>query len=483
MERPNILIVMTDHQRHDTVLSEGPVIAPNFYKFAEEGVLFERAYCPSPHCCPSRATFFSGLYPSQHGVWNNICNGQRLSDGIHSHIKLFSTDLKEAGYQLAYTGKWHVDTKTEPQDHDWKQLDISGGAKAKMGLHWPDFRAAGKKQEVDREYAWITRPGYADRKIFGSYPDEEIKHNGDLRSLANGMQAIYDFKNQDDPWCLYVGWNGPHDPYTVPQEYIDMYDLDDIELSPSYNDMMRDKPNLYQRLRDQIFGQLSPEEVRDARRHFYAFCTWLDDLFGQLLQKLEDTGQADNTLVLLCSDHGDYNGDHGLFAKGIPAFDGAYHIPFVTRWPKGINNPGRRENGFVSLADAAPTFLDIAGIEFPEDRFIGKSLKPFFDNGKPDYWRDCMWHQCDGTEMYVTQRTIRTDRWRFTYNPFDRDELYDIVADPHECNNLGSNPHYQDVCQAMMKKYWEFAEQIDDQATNGYITIGVAPVGPYAIND
>jgi arylsulfatase A-like enzyme len=155
---------------------------------------------------------------------------------------------------------------------------------------------------------------------------------------------------------------GPHDPYIVPQKYLDMYDLADVPLPPSYGDELADKPAIYQRMRETRFGQLSEREVREGIRHFWAYCTYLDDLFGRLLAALDATGQRENTLVLYTSDHGDYCGEHGLFAKGIPCFQGAYRVPAIIRWPAGVADAGRREDAFVSLADFGPTFLEAAGV-------------------------------------------------------------------------------------------------------------------------
>ena len=114
--RPNILIVMTDHQRGDTVLPEHPAITPNLDRFALQGITFTETYCPSPHCCPSRATFFSGLYPSRHGVWNNVCNDQALSRGLNAEVCLWSEDLADAGYSMHFSGKWHVSVEESPAD-------------------------------------------------------------------------------------------------------------------------------------------------------------------------------------------------------------------------------------------------------------------------------------------------------------------------------------------------------------------------------
>src|SRR5512141_2604637 len=108
MDRPNILIFMTDHQRADTVLPEHPALTPVLDRFGRDAVTFTNAFCPSPHCCPSRATFFTGLYPSRHGVWNNVLNEQAINSGLRDGVRLWSEDLAAAGYDLHFCGKWHV---------------------------------------------------------------------------------------------------------------------------------------------------------------------------------------------------------------------------------------------------------------------------------------------------------------------------------------------------------------------------------------
>jgi arylsulfatase A-like enzyme len=230
-------------------------------------------------------------------------------------------------------------------------------------------------------------------------------------------------------------------------------------------------------MRDMRFGQLSQREVREGIRHFWAYCTYLDDLFGRLLDALERTGQAENTLVLYCADHGDYCGEHGLFAKGIPCFNGAYHVPAVARWPAGIADPGRRVDAFVSLADFAPTFLEIAG-QAADRHFAGASLAPFFRHETPAGWRDEMHTQCNGVELYYTQRSVRTGECKYVFNGFDRDELYDLRADPHEMHNLADDPAYAQVKREMCRRMWRFAYREDDTAINPYITVGLAPYGP-----
>ena len=147
--KPNFLIFMTDQQRGDMQPTFGKAITPNLEKLAENGVVFRRAYCPSPHCCPSRATFFSGLYPSRHGVWNNVDLADALSRGLYDDVRLFSEDLKESGYHLYYSGKWHVSALEGPRNRGFEELSEN---LRKTGA------AAGRKRTPDmRDWRWLEQ--------------------------------------------------------------------------------------------------------------------------------------------------------------------------------------------------------------------------------------------------------------------------------------------------------------------------------------
>jgi len=476
MPRPNILVFMADHQRGDTVLGEHPAITPNVRRLAEQGLTLANTFCPSPHCCPARATFHSGLYPSRHGVWNNVCNAQALSYGLADGVRLWSEDLAEAGYNLAFSGKWHVSAMEGPADRGWREVMATAVRGTHHGRRWQEYRdLAGRDEPTERGEGQILRPGYGTYTLYGSTGREANAH--DERAVALGIEALASLAAGEAPWALYVGAIAPHDPYCVPQRYLDMYRVDDVPLPPSYADTFDDKPRIYRRMRRDRFGQLSEREVREGIRHFWAYCTYLDDMFGRLLAALDATGQADNTLVLYCSDHGDYCGDHGLFCKGIPCFRGAYHVPAVVRWGAGIARPGRRVDQMVSLADFAPTFLEAAGIP-AERHFTGRSLMPFFQGRTPDRWRDEIHTQCNGVELYYTQRSVMTADTKYVFNGFDDDELYDLTADPHEMHNLAARGDLDEVRRDMVRRMWRFACREQDSAINGYITVGLAPYGP-----
>lgn len=473
---PNLLIVMTDHQRGDTVLAEHPAQTPNLVAFQQQAVTFTNAWCPSPHCCPARATFHTGLYPSRHGVWNNVSNAQALSRGLRPGVRTWGEDLAAAGYDLVFGGKWHVSSDERPQQRGWRELaTVSGTGFDSEAARWEQYQRLGQAQEpVGRGPGELLRPGYPPLRLYG--PREEGNPH-DEKVVGEAIEALGSLTAGAQPWALFVGLTGPHDPYRVPSRYVDRYRLDDIPLPPSYADALEDKPRIYRRMRRMCFGQFSERETRDAIRHFWAYCTYLDEMFGKVLQRLDASGQADNTLVLYCADHGDYCGEHGLFAKGIPCFRGAYHVPALLRWPAGVTRPGRRDDAFVSLADFGPTFLEAAGLQPPAD-LTGRSLLPFLRDAPPADWRDAMATQCNGVELYFTQRSMRTRDWHYVFNGFDDDELYDLQADPHEMRNLASDPAHAAVQRAMLRRLWRFAHREQDTAVNAYVTVSLAPWGP-----
>jgi arylsulfatase A-like enzyme len=475
--QPNILIVMTDHQRADTILPEHLARTPNLDRFTGEGITFTRAYCPSPHCCPSRATFFTGLYPTRHGVWNNVLNESALTLGLKPGVRCWSEDLAAAGYDMHFVGKWHISAHEMPRDRAWTEHFVSAARGARHGLRWAEFRErANQPGPAQRGEGQILRPGYGDYTLYRTLPAADPSSHDEV-AVRHAEEVLPVLGAGGQPWCLYVGLIGPHDPYNVPQQYLDLYNLDDAPLPANYADMMYDKPRLYQRMRNQIFGQLSEREAREGIRHFWAYCSYLDALFGRILRSLEATGQADNTLVLYCSDHGDYCGEHGLFAKGIPCFQGAYHVPCAVRWPKGAVGAGRRVDRFVSLADVAPTVLDVAGIA-ADRRFTGASLLPFLKGESPAAWRDAIFTQCNGVELYATQRSVMTIDYKYVFNGFDLDELYDLRYDAGEMHNLAADPAYAAIKRDLCRRLWQFAYQEEDTATSTYITVGLAPYGP-----
>ena len=490
MNQPNFLIFMTDQQRADSVYPFCRAKTPNIDQFAKEGVSFINTYCPSPHCCPSRATFFSGLYPSEHGVWNNVDVGNTLSTGLFDHVRLFSEDFAQNGYTMDYSGKWHVSSVESPLNRGFKS-NFFNEVKRKTENVPRDFEWNGYQNKdayfyegktgKNRLPGEISRIGYGPFVLYGECDDSAhadtnvitgiVKH--DLQVLKHALDTI---KNRDSskPWLHYIGMLGPHDPYIVPKRFVDMYDINQISLPDSFEDSMRDKPAMYRRIRD-IYGALSKEEHRQAVLHYLAFCSYEDYLFGLIIEQLKKSNQYENTVIVYLSDHGDYMGEHGLWAKGLPCFESAYHIPFI------IGGAGLPKNKIIShtatLADFAPTILELANIQV-ERKFSGVSLVPFFYDKVPKNHTNDIFTQSNGNEVYGIQRSVTSEGFRYIFNAFDYDELYDMKKDPYQLHNLINEESSKPIVKKLIKKLWQFAYDHRDTCINSYIMSALAPYGP-----
>lgn len=477
-DRPNILIFMTDQEQAQVVTSASPCRTPNADRLAAAGLQFTHAFTVSAHCCPSRASFMTGLHPTRHGVYNNVLNPPAINRAPFSHVQHFSQALSAAGYRMAYSGKWHVSAEQDPAAFGWEETPyISAKAHAFYENDWNVWMHPTNRQDSAKEKhpGEILRPGWGTYELYGT-SKRSLEETHDYKIVESGIAAMRNLAETGEPWCVFIGPHGPHDPYVIPAKYAEMYNPDDVVLPPSYSDSLVDKPGIYRRLRRQVWGQLTEAEAREAVAHYWGYCSMMDDLLGMTLAALDETGQAANTLVLFVSDHGDYMGAHGLFMKGVAAFDEAYRIPCIIRWPKGIQTPGRSVDALVSIADFAPTFMELAGCPVDSD-LNGRSLTPFFQNTGLD-WRKALYMQMNGVELYFTQRTVRTTDYKYVFNGFDEDELYDLRRDPYECRNLATESAYQHVVKEMVTLLWQMAQSSNDTLLSPYPTVALIPYGP-----
>lgn len=337
--------------------------------------------------------------------------------------------------------------------------------------------------EEERTEGRILRPGYPPYIQYGI--DESPFDDAEVAQAAADYLA--QMEDKDSPFFLYVGPLGPHDPYFVPQRFLDLYPIEDIRLPDNFADSMDDKPAMYRRTQDR-YSQLTLEEHRECIRRFYAFCSYEDYLFGKVLEQVEKRGIMENTLILYVSDHGDYMGSHGLWAKGLPCFQEAYRVCAMAGGGV-VKSPGREETALLSLADWYPTFLELAGL--PPRNTSGRSLVPFLRQERVENWRTECYSQTNGNEAYGIQRAVWNHKWKYVFNAFDYDELYDLENDPGELHNLLHgikdrdipNSVYGPVVKEMCKKLWQFAREHQDNCVNPYIMTAFAPYGPGILNE
>jgi len=475
--QPNFLFIITDQQRADTSGIPGAAVkAPNLQRLASEGIRFTNTFCTAPHCCPSRASLLTGLYPSQHGIWNNVLNDMALGTDLRAGVRLWNEELQENGYENHFFGKWHVSGTEYPRDRGWIEHTASATPDDRHGLYWKDYQKLAAQENVPRGTGEIKNSGYETMQLFREIDSDEGDHDRVIvDEVLNQLDLL---KDKATPWCIYAGLFYPHDPYEVPREYLDRFPLDSIEVPVSIDDEMRDKPIAYRMIKEKVFNQMDINEKRECIRHYYALCSYVDDQIGLLLDKLKQTGMEEDTVVIFCSDHGDYCGEHGLFCKGVPAFDSAYKVPLIIRYPQKIKNKGRSEDSLISLTDLRPTIFDLAGIKHSSEAYPGRSLLPFLHNTQPDNWRESVYMQCNGVELYYTQRIIRTQQYKLVYNGYDTDELYNLDNDPEEMQNLASHSEYQNIKQDLFKLLWQKAYEVGDGVINGYFTVRMAENGP-----
>lgn len=477
---PNIFVFMSDQEQAQVVKKGHPCITPYAEKLAEEGVLFNRCYTPAAHSCPARACYFTGLYPSHHGIYNNILTHTSIAGGINPGCRMFSENLREMGWNLGLTGKWHCSRTENPEDRGWDEVLPTATARDLVTREsfWNDAMKAAMKAVPDnspRRRGEIVMPSYGRRNFYGT-SDKKFEEFHDYQVVTKAIEAMEKYAREDKPFFIHCGPVSPHDTYVIPERYAKLYDPKTVPLPPNYHDTLEDKPRLYQRQRMQAWCQLSDDEVRESIAHYWGFCTMVDDFRKMIYDAVDSLGIRDNTILIFTSDHGDYLGAHGLYTKGMPSFDEAYRVPLIVRWPEGIENPGREVDEFVTLCDFAPTFLEVAGSE--QNPTSGASFAPFFKSNTVENWTQEFHTQMNGVELYYTQRFVQTKEWKYVFNGFDFDELYDLRNDPYEMKNLAMDPAYDEIKHDLVKRMWKFQCREKDITGNKYFPVALMPWGP-----
>jgi arylsulfatase A-like enzyme len=371
-ERPNVLIVVTDDERFDSHEA-----TPQLYKWFSEGTIFQRAYATTPHCCPSRASIFSGRYVHNHKVEHQ--SKIKLLD----HDRTVQHELKEAGYRTGFVGKfingWNP-TKAPPNFDRWTVGE---------GYHGAGFVADGARQRVNYGPTWV---------------------------FQRGRKYIEDWEKSDAaPWLLMVSTFAPHDPTDAQREYEDAtYEWDG---TPATKETDRgDKPP-YVRLSDYSEGY--GIEKRQAQ---FRTLRSVDDAFMKTIEHLEEHGELDNTLVIYLSDNGYLWAEHGLISKGVP-YDGSTRIPLYVRGP-GIERA--TSNRIVANIDVAPTVYDATGIR-PSYEVDGRPLLRS--------QRDALLLEYAGGKTVPRWSSIVKDDLQYTEYADGFRELYDLEDDPFQLQN------------------------------------------------
>lgn len=450
--KPNILWLCTDQQRFDTIRSLGNsrINTPNLDRLVGEGMNWSNAFCQSPVCTPSRASFLTGRYPR-----TTRCrqNGQQMPADEILLPKMFA----DAGYRCGLAGKLHLascsDQKIEariddgyhdfhwshhPQP-DWGDDNAYTARLSAKGVKWenlyekPPSGSAFWKNGIPAEHHQTT------------WCAEETIH--------------FLTENRDRPWFFSFNCFAPHHPFDPPAEYLERYDPNDMPLPKRNEAELAGKPTFQQKDAEWAHnspgefhsGAMTDQDRREVCAAYYAMCEHIDHEVGRILQALEETGQVDDTLVIFMSDHGEMLGDHGIYFKGPHFYDEAIRVPLVMRLP-GVFEGGKTRDGFVELIDLAPTILEVAGIEAPRDRLQGHSLVN--ETAEREFVFCEYYNSWTHPDAYGTMIRTREEKL-VVYHGTGQGEYYDLRSDPDEFENRFSDPTASDAVRRLMQQCFD----------------------------
>ncbi|MBI3938681.1 MAG: sulfatase-like hydrolase/transferase [Betaproteobacteria bacterium] len=492
--RPNILLITSDQQRADCFGFENPhVRTPHIDGLAREGTRFSACITPNLVCQPARASILTGLLPLTHGVWDN---GIDLDP--HVGERGFAGTLARAGYRTAFVGKAHFATKATFRPTGTPECRSSG---ARYGPEWVGPYMGFEHVELavlghfDNPCP-VERPpvGHYERWLYSRAPEEEVErlYRASLRPGVGATQtwhsalpvewhssswiaerAIHWLEGRDRsrPFCMWVSFPDPHQPFDCPAPWSFLYDPKSVPLPGDRRRDLERRPWWYKatlegtpRLADPGMRELrakvsripdqSDEQLAHMTANYYGMISLIDHNVGRILEALEAHGLAQNTLVVFTTDHGEMLGNHGLYLKGPWPLEDLLRVGLIARGP-GVKR-GQVIAEPVSTLDLAPSFCDYAGVSAVAD-LQGKTLRSMLEGGsetRAAAWSE--WHvhpaRC-GVELKL--RTVRTRRYKCTFElESGAGELYDLQNDPGEMTNLFDDPGYRRVrneLEAMMR--------------------------------
>lgn len=414
--RPNIVVLMPDQFRGMDlgVMGNPDVQTPNMDDLASQGVLLENTFANCPVCCPARGTLLTGRYAHAHGV---AVNDAPLPNGEVTIAEI----LKEQGYRTGFVGKWHLEG----------------------GKRLPGFVPPGpRRQGFDYWAANICTHDYWNMQFFRDDP-APIDMPGYSAETFTDEAIEFIAQDSEQPFCLYLQWGPPHNPYVAPPEYMNLYDPDGLTMRQNW----------------------SPESSLDSRidiAGYYSAITFIDNEVGRILNALEQSGRAEETIVLLTSDHGDMLGSQGKSLKRKP-WEESIRVPGILRYPVAVE-AGQTASFPFSHVDMVPTLLGLAGVAAMPN-MQGRDHSARLTGSDKEAAPESVYLQSyTPTERneFPPWRGIRTDRYTYARHEDRPWLLYDNESDPFQMRNLIGQPEHRDLEQELDSLTARFFEQTRD---------------------
>lgn len=521
--KPNFLIFVTDQHRADWLSCMGNEIlkTPHIDAIAEEGVIFERAYCNTPLCMPSRATMWTGLPSSVHSARTN---GVDLDNKYPALPQI----LHDNGYHTVSVGKihvkaWHMSPEKGNKNIEvydpavlpecetvWNERKCTKLPELFFGLDVTHFLGGHGNycfgeymqwlEDAYPEEAKVLRNKQSAKETTGKgdnyYSTLPKEHHYNEWIAEKTMEELRKCP-QEQPFFMWCSFPDPHFPFGPPAPYYDRFQAADMPDPIAWNDGREKMNELYHqeyynsRGEESIDGgpcSHSLEQIKETKALAWGMVQHVDDCIGRVMQYLEESGKKENTVVVFLADHGELMGDHGMYCKGPFHYEGLLHIPMIMSWPGHILQK-KRENALVSLLDFMPTILELAGVPYPDgpvkawegpfegkelypdSPLPGKSLLPLLA-GQAQAVQESILVEDDDDIRHVYLRTLITEDWKITiYSGRTYGELFDLKNDPEERNNLWEDKNYKELKQEML---WKLMQKMLENQDRTSRRIGIA---------
>ena len=486
--RPNILLIMTDQQRWDCLGVNGnPIIqTPHLDALANRSANFTHPFVQAPVCVPSRACFFTGRYAHAH---KNRVNYTRLDEDE----VLMQRRLRDAGYRTALIGKTHLYYDYPPTSDEAKRtgfdiVELQDGARSTDP--WSDYVRWRNDRDPQKDIYYrdlaANVEGLRNNLPPGTNPFRAAIDEDYTDTTWTGVRTrerLKELAKESQPFFLFSSYWKPHSPFEVPVPFDSLYN--DVSIPLPKPESLEDIQRLPLPLQKLILRGKNPpynmdrERLEWIYRSYYASITHIDREVGRTLQTLEETGQADNTIVVFVSDHGDQLLEHGLMGKNV-FFEGSTRVPLMISFPEKIR-PGTYDD-LVESIDLLPTLFDLCGIPEPDPchgqslaPLIGESQRPyqpreavFSENVIPEVFSRTFHFEKDkGVKgiRHPDAKMVRTKEWKYNYYPEGYEELYDLVNDPVEQRNLAGDSQFGAVKSDMKDRllHWLITSTETDQ--------------------
>jgi arylsulfatase A-like enzyme len=448
-KKPNILFILTDDQRFDTInaLGNNEIITPIMDRLVEKGTAFTHAYIPGGTCpavcIPSRAMIHTG---------RTLFHIEEDGSKISSNYELIGETLKRIGYYTYGVGKWHNDINSYVRSFTNGDAIFFGG----MWDHWNipvcRFDPAGRYENIIN----FTPNFFFSNRTIKVHCDKFSTGKHSTEFITDTVIDFITHYDSEQPFFTYVAYMAPHDPRTMPQRFIDMYSSRQIDLPKNF---MKEHPFDYgiREIRDEILAPY-PRTEEIIKRHiteYYAMISHLDYEIGRILEALDKTGKIDDTIIILAGDNGLALGQHGLMGKQS-IYEHSVRVPLVFTGPDIPR--GLKVDNFVYLLDIYPTLCDLLRIEVPSS-VEGKSFASMFSNPKIE----------TRANLYLAYadliRGIRTRKYKLIgYRGYaNTTQLFDLENDPYETNDLSSKEEYARVIAELRLELEKFKDEWGDK--------------------